>query len=102
MLNKAVLHSKIDTNPIGRIRHLEENNVRERVLSHEEFEKLYQSYPEDLKGIVLIAYYLPMRQAEILNLTWKEIDLKRRFIRLGGNRTKNKVGRNIPLHPRII
>ena len=31
MLNKAVLHSKIDTNPIGRIRHLEENNVRERV-----------------------------------------------------------------------
>ena len=37
MLNKAVLHSKIDTNPIGRIRHLEENNVRKRVLSHEEF-----------------------------------------------------------------
>ena len=29
MLNKAVLHSKIYTNPIGRIRHLEENNVRE-------------------------------------------------------------------------
>ena len=43
-----------------------------------------------------------MRQAEILNLTWKEIDLKRGFIRLGGDRTKNKVGRKIPLHPRII
>ena len=71
-------------------------------LSHEEFEKLYQSCPEDLKGLVLIAYYLPMRQTEILNLTWKEIDLKRGFIRLGGDRTKNKVGRNIPLHPRII
>ena len=75
MLNKAVLHSKIDTNPIGRITHLEENNVRERVLSHEEFEKLYQSCPENLKGLVLIAYYLPMRQSEILNLTWQEIDL---------------------------
>ena len=102
MLNKAVLHSKIDTNPIGRITHLEENNVRERVLSHEEFEKLFQSCPEGLKGLVLIGYYLPMRQTEILNLTWKEIDLKRGFIRLGGDRTKNKVGRNIPLHPRII
>ena len=43
-----------------------------------------------------------MRQTEILNLTWQEIDLKRGFIRLGGDRTKNKVGRNIPLHPRIV
>ena len=103
MLNKAVDHSKIDTNPIGRIRHLEENNVRKRVLSHEEFEKLYQSCPEDLKGPVLIGFYLPMRQAEILNLTWQEIDLKMGFIRLGGDRTKNKTGRVIPLHhPRII
>ena len=102
MLNKAVDHSKIDTNPIGRIRHLEENNVRERVLSQDEFESLYLHCPASLKGLVLIAYYLPMRQAEILNLTWQEIDLKRGFIRLGGDRTKNKVGRNIPLHPRII
>ena len=43
-----------------------------------------------------------MRQAGILNLTWKEIDLKMGFIRLGGVRTKNKIGRVIPLHPRII
>ena len=43
-----------------------------------------------------------MRQAEILNLTWQEIDLKMGFIRLGGELTKNKIGRVIPLHPRII
>ena len=43
-----------------------------------------------------------MRQTEILNLSWKEIDLRRGFIRLGGDRTKNKVGSKIPLHPRII
>ena len=36
-----------------------------------------------------------------MNLTWKEIDLKRGFIRLGRDLTKNKVGRNIPLHPRL-
>lgn len=102
MLNKAVDHSKIDTNLIERIKHLEENNVRERILTHEEFEKLYQSCPASLKGLVLIAYYLPMRQTGILNLTWQEIDLKMGFIRLGGDRTKNKIGRNIPLHPRII
>ena len=102
MLNKALDHSKIETNLIGRVRHLEENNVRERVLIPEEFEMLYQHCPESLKGLVLIAYYLPMRQAEILDLTWQEIDLKTGFIRLGGQRNKNKTGRVIPLHPRII
>ena len=102
MLNKALDHSIIESNLIGRIKQLEENNVRQRVLSSEEFEMLYLHCPASLKGLVLTAYYLPMRQAEILNLTWKEIDLKMGFIRLGGERTKNKIGRNIPLHPRII
>jgi len=102
MLNKALEHAKIEINPIGRIKLLEENNVRERVLSQDEFESLHLHCPPSLKGIVLIGFYLPMRQAEILNLTWKEIDLKMGFIRLGGERTKNKIGRNIPLHPRII
>ena len=55
-----------------------------------------------IKWPVLFAYYLPMRQAEILNLTWNEIDLKSRFIRLGGLRTKNKTGRVIPLNQRIV
>ena len=102
MLNKALDHSKIESNLIVRVKHLEENNVRERLLIPEEFETLYQNCPKSLKGLVLIAYYLPMRQAEILNLTWQEIDLKTGFIRLGGQRTKNKTGRVIPLHPRII
>ena len=37
----------------------------------------------------------------ILNLTWNEIDLKSRFIWLGGLSTK-KPGRVIPLNPRIV
>ena len=102
MLNKALDHSKIESNLIGRIKQLEENNVRQRVLSQDEFESLYLHCPPSLKGIVLMGFYLPMRQAEILNLTWKEIDLKMGFISLGGERTKNKTGRVVPLHPRII
>ena len=102
MLNKALDHSKIESYQIDRIKQLEENNVRQRVLSSEEFESLYLHCPPSLKGIVLMGFYLPMRQAEILNLTWKEIDLKMGFISLGGERTKNKTGRVVPLHPRII
>ena len=43
-----------------------------------------------------------MRKAEIMNLTWQEIDLKTGFIRLSKHRAKNKSGRVIPLYPRII
>jgi len=50
----------------------------------------------------MIGFYLPMRLAEILNLTWEEIDLKTGFIRLGGLRTKNKTGRVIPFNQRIF
>ncbi len=102
MLKKALDHSKIESNLIRWVKPLEENNVRERVLCQEEFESLFVHCTASLKGLVLIAYYLPMRQGEILDLTWEEIDLKTGFIRLGGHRTKNKTGRVIPLHPRII
>ena len=80
MLNKAVDYSKLELNPLGRIKQLEENNVRERVLNPEEFNLLLQHCPEHLKGPVLIAFYLPMRQAEILKLTWDQNDFKSEFI----------------------
>ena len=102
MLNKALDHSKIESNLIGWVKPLEENNVRERVLCQEEFESLFVHCTASLKWFMLTGFYLPMRQAEILNLTWKEIDLKMGFIRLGGVRTKNKIGWVIPLHQRII
>ena len=102
MLHRAVDYGEMENNPIGRIKQLEENNIRERVLSQDEFKKLLSNCYGDIKGFVLIAYYLPMRQEEIINLTWEEIDFKHGFIRLGVNRTKNKTVRSIPMHPKII
>ena len=102
MLNRAVDYGKLEVNPIGRIKQLEENNIRERVLTQDEFNRLLNNCHGELKGFVLIAYYLPMRQEEIINLTWKEIDFKHGFIRLGGNRTKNKTVRSIPMHSNIV
>ena len=101
MLNKAVDYSLIESNPIGRIKQLEENNVRERVLNQEEFELLLYHCPKHLKGPVLFGYYIPMRQAEIFKLTWDKVDIGRKYIRLG-QETKNKTGRVIPLHPTIL
>ena len=102
MFSRALDYGIIEINPVIRVKQLEENNVRERLLSEEEFEVLYNHCSAQIKGSVLIAYYLPMRQAEILNLTWEEIDLKNQFIRLGGQRTKNKTGRAIPFTQRVF
>jgi integrase len=101
MLNKAVDYSLIESNPIGRIKQLEENNIRERVLNPEEFELLLYHCPDHLKGPVLIGFYIPMRQGEIFQLTWDKVDILRKYIRLG-QETKNKTGRVIPLHPKIL
>ena len=101
MLNKAVDYSLIESNPIGRIKQLEENNIRERVLNPEEFELLLYHCPDHLKGPVLIGFYIPMRQGEIFQLTWDKVDIVRKYIRLG-QETKNKTGRVIPLHPKIL
>jgi len=101
MLNKAVDYSLIESNPLGQIKQLEENNVRERILNHEMFELLLSHCPEHLKGPVLVGFYIPMRQAEIFKLTWDKVDLGMKYIRLG-QETKNKTGRVIPLHPKIL
>lgn len=103
-LNRAVTYEKISSNPIKDAPILKENNIRERVLSDQEFEKLLAAAPEHIKPILIVAFYEPMRFEEIILLEWEEVDLKSDpgFIRLAAKRTKGKKeGRLIPLHPRV-
>ena len=101
IFNRAVRHGKIDQNPIRDMKKLTENNVRMRVLGQEEFEGLVAACPEDLKPLVTLAFFTAMRKSEIVFLTWGEVDLAKGFIRLTADRTKTKVARSIPLHPRV-
>lgn len=101
MLNLAVKYGELDSNPISGMAMLDENNVRERVLSMEEFGNLHDECSQHIKPVVLMAFYMGLRKSEILKLTWNEVDLENGFIRLGGVRTKNKEGRVIPIHPDV-
>ena len=101
-LNKAVAHSKLDFNPLsGKMKKLNEDNIRERVLTGEEFERLLACLSSPLRELTLVAFYLCMRQGEILKLTWDKVDLERNFIRLPGTDTKTGFKRRIPIHPRV-
>lgn len=43
-----------------------------------------------------------MRQGEILNLTWGQVDLKKGFIRLRPEDTKANEGRLVPLNQELV
>ena len=104
MLNKGVRYSILDSNPIRFVPLMKEDNVREKVLTEEEFERLFNEAEDHLKPILLVAYYHPMRRDEIIKLKWSEVDLSGEvgFIRLSANRTKGKkAGRSVPIHPDV-
>ena len=83
-------HSKLDVNPLaGKMKKLNEDNIWDRVLTGEEFEHLLAGLSSPLREMTLVAYYICMRQGEILELTWDKVDLERNFIRLAGTDTKN-------------
>lgn len=102
MIRRAIKHKKLDVNPMSGVKKLPENNVREKVVDNDQFEMLLEACPQHLKPIVLLAYYTGMRRAEILFLTWDEVDLPDGFIRLKADMTKTGVARSVPLHPRVI
>jgi integrase len=102
IFNKAVKNDRAEKNPAYGVKPLPENNIRDRVLSAEEYNRLLEYCPTHLKPIVKLAYYTAMRQGEILNLKWGQVDLKEGFIRLRPEDTKTDEGRLVPLNQELL
>ena len=101
VFNKAERYGKTYRNPTKAVQKLPGQNVRDRVLSREEWEAYYQECREWYKPIALCAYYTAMRKSEILNLRWNQVDLKTGFIRLQPEDTKTDEGRIVPIAPEL-
>jgi integrase len=102
IFNKAVKNDKAERNPAHGVKHLEENNERDRVLTLEEYARLLAHCTANLKPIVKMAYHTGMRQGEILNLVWDRVDLKEGFIRLQPEDCKTKEGRDVYLNREMV
>jgi integrase len=102
IFNKAVKNGKAEKNPAQGVKHLKENNERDRILSPEEYACLLAHSSPQLKPIIKLAYHTAMRQGEILNLTWGQVDLREGFIRLRPEDTKTKDGRLVPLNRELV
>ncbi len=99
--SKAVKYNFIKTDPLIKLKLLPENNVREELLSQDQFERLLAECPEHIRPIVIVAYYTGMRKSELLNLTWNEVHIEQGFIRLKAEQTKTRTRRSIPMHPSV-
>ncbi len=73
------------------------SDVRDRILSVDEFNALVGHLPRHVADIVQTAYYTGMRKGEIVNLTWDQVDMKKREIVLYADDTKSGKGRKVPM-----
>ena len=78
---------------------LEENPPRDGFFEHDEYLKVRAELPRSYQDVLDFAYYSGWRRNEILGLTWDEVDLKGRVIRLTPRRSKTKAGRVLPISP---
>jgi integrase len=77
---------------------LEEDNVREGFLEHEQYVALRNELPDHQRLILVIGYHFGMRRGEILGLRWDQVDWDGNVIRLEKRQTKGKKGRVAPLY----
>jgi len=93
--NLAIRERLLERNPCAGVKRLKEQE-RNRICSREEFEALKSTLHGDAWDIVVIAYHTGMRRGEILPITCNRIDLKRQFMFLRGQDTKNGEPRKVP------
>src|SRR5262249_48557278 len=83
-LNIARRKGLLTTNPASLVPIPCAHNERDRILSTDEWERLYDAAASHLKPLLLTAYHLGQRLGELLSLTWDRVDLHRGIITLRG------------------
>ena len=102
IFNLAMREDMTEKNPCWKVSKLPENNKRDKVISHEEFQIIIKNLPKYAADIVATAYYTGMRAGEIFNLTWKKVNLEQRYIALTASDTKTSEPRRIPLNDDLV
>jgi len=101
-LNRAFDWGLLSKNPCKKTIPVRVPDKSPAYLNEGDFVRLCESVKQKwLLDIIIFAVATGMRQGEILNLTWNEIDPSRRIVRVGnkdGFRTKAGKERNVPLN----
>jgi len=97
MLNLAVEWNYLEDGQVPKIRMFSErDNIKERILTADEESRLFDASAEHLRPVLRVALHAGLRRGEILNLTWRQVDLKARMIRV--EHTKSRRVRHVPVN----
>jgi len=96
MFKKAIDWDLTSNNPAKDVKLFKENNINLRILSNEEFQRLYYESSESLKSFLLIMVNTGMRPNEIFKLKWNDVDMKQKYINITDS--KNGDPRIIPIN----
>jgi integrase len=101
----ALFHNGMHlANPCRKVRRLDEDNQRMRVLSDEEEQRLMAALSgrrAHLRPVVQLAIHTMLRRSELLSLRWQNMDFSGGVIRVvnsQGEKTKSKRGRLVPMN----
>ncbi|MDA2920346.1 site-specific integrase [Desulfobacterota bacterium AH_259_B03_O07] len=96
MFTKAIEWDMTSSDPAKKVKLFPEPPKKFRVVSDDEFLKLYNASSDTLKTVLLIARSCGMRRNEILNLKWEDISLTHGYITV--KESKNNESRNVPIN----
>lgn len=95
--NLLIKDDLINYNPCSKVAMLPEDNKRYRVLSKEEWNRLYNVLESPLKEIVVFALNTGLRKQNILQCKWEQVNFDLGFIEVLKQDNKGKKEIKIPL-----
>ncbi|MBI5249460.1 MAG: site-specific integrase [Desulfomonile tiedjei] len=93
----------VDVNPARLVKNLSEKSGERQVyISHEDFQKILGFLPVWFRPIAQTAYYTGMWRGEVVYLTRKRVNLKKRMIYLGPEDVKEGQWKRVPIHKDLV
>ncbi len=75
----------------------EAGNARQGFLTDEQYVRLRDALPEDLRPLFVTAYFTGVRLGELLAWRWEQVDWEQGFVTLHADETKNGHARAVPI-----
>ena len=92
--------TKAGRNPVRGVKLLKENNVRVRVLTGAEEERLLAVLPLHYRSLVIVALHTGMRRGELASLRWQDADFHTRTLVV--RQSKSGEGRRVPMNRVVV
>ena len=102
MFKCLIEYQMVDRNPVREVKGPSDPARREVYISWKDFEKVSALLPPWVRPITWTLYFTGMRRGEVMNLTWDNIDLNARVIRLTEDQTKERKRKRVPISQRLL